>query len=99
VSIDKDMITATSVPAEAMVPGLNPINQRYDRERILLDELRRMRRLVDEIDEEDYNPFRAMAHRFDIGDNDFLNHLLNRDGMFLPRPEWGNPHDGYRRGA
>lgn len=62
-----------------------------------------MRRLVDEVDEEDYNPFRAMAHRFDIlggGENEFLNHLLNRDGRFLPRPDWGmggaNPYD--RRG-
>lgn len=64
-----------------------------------------MRRLVDEVEEEEYNPFRAMAHRFDIlggGDNDFLNHLLNRDGMFLPRAEWGvcagNVYDLHRRG-
>jgi len=42
-----------------------------------------LRRLVDEVDEDDYNPFRAMAHRFyDIGENDILNHLLNRDALF-----------------
>ena len=64
-----------------------------------------MRRLVDEVEEEEYNPFRAMAHRFNIlegGDNEFLNHILNRDGLFLPRPDWGigggNPLDAYRRG-
>jgi len=77
------MITATSIPVEALVPGQNPpANQRYDRERLLHEELRRLRRIVDEVDEDDYNPFRAMAHRFDIGENDFLNHLLNRDALF-----------------
>ena len=94
------MITATSIPVEALVPGQNPpANQRYDRERLLHEELRRLRRLVDEVDEDDYNPFRAMAHRFDIGENDFLNQLLNRDALFQPRAEFGDPFGGYRRGA
>jgi hypothetical protein len=79
VSIEKDMIAATSVPAEALIPGQNPqALQRYDRERLLQEELRRMRRLIDEVDDDDYNPFRAMQHRFDIGDNDFLHHLIGR---------------------
>lgn len=64
-----------------------------------------MRRVVDEIDEEEYNPFRAMAHRMDVlgaGDNEFLNHILHRDGMFLGRYDMGmggaNPLDHFRRG-
>lgn len=40
-------------------------------------------RRVDEIDDDDYNPFRAMAHRFGGHDNDFLQHLLQRDALML----------------
>lgn len=60
---------------------------------------------MDEVDEEDYNPFRALAHRMNIfgdgGDNDFLNHILQRDGLFFGRYDMGlgvNPLDHYRRG-